>query len=106
MRPPGCRRGGRVSAILRLTTASGSIYEVAGTAVRRVTRSPGSESERVAPEWRRARLSDWRLGRPMVILWGDGTDEHSPIEARGCYNCRVTATTPITASEIISGGAA
>jgi hypothetical protein len=42
----------------------------------------------------------------MVILWGDGTDEHSPIEARGCYNCRVTATTPITASEIISGGAA
>lgn len=95
-----------MSAALRLTTASGSVYEVDGLSVRRVVRSAASDAERVTPEWRRAVMVDWRLGESLRILWGAGTDEHSPALAKiaaahGLTAWRMTVTSPVAASEII-----
>ena len=95
-----------MSAALRLVTESGSVYEVDGLNVRRVVRSAASDAERVSGEWRRAVRVDWRLGESLRILWGAGTDEHSPgfvrvAVAHGLTAWRLTVTSPVASSEII-----
>ncbi len=80
-------------------TKSGSVYEVDDNRIRRVERSATSAAERVASEWRTAQMiSTPVVGRPVVIVWGTGRDEHSPPGVPDDEsNTRMTETTRVVA---------
>ena len=90
--------------VTRYTTASGSVYEISGKRIRRVTRSAISVAERVGAEWREPlEIQAPGIGSPITMIWGTGRDEHSAnAEQIGTEFAesdesitRVTQTTPV-----------
>ena len=88
--------------VARYATSSGSVYDVAGKRVRRVVQSAESVAKRVGEDWRQAvSIQCDGVGHPLTIIWGTGTDEHSPAGADPEANLRATITTPVTEIAIV-----
>lgn len=71
-----------VGAMTRYRTTSGSIYEVdeVRSRVRQLARSPRSNTNRIASEWRTFQTLVFQgVGNSLVFTWGHGRDQYSAL---------------------------